>query len=493
MRKDTGAIELAAVGELDAPPAEVQAALLDYAAHPRINKNLAESTVLSRTAGELLVYQHLKLPVIKDRDFTLRVSFNEGVARGSRFRIDGSQGPAATNKARAHELLNGRWDLEPIRGGTATRAVYHVQIDFAGSRSALDGARRRGQGSSRRLPRHAPAHQRAPRRSRQRCLRSLASRSTSARSPPPVSRLRTACRRTHHARRCEFHQPHAKSASRRRDRESARGLLKRQTNRTERTGEKPSMSSHSSDLAVLALVVSAGTVRLSRAIAPRRNVRALPQALPVGDGDPPGARQGRRRRRELRAPRSTPAIPARSRRCSSSTTTRIRACRSPRTWSPSTWRPGRRGTRRRGGRGRAACRAAPASSTPWWSASAWPRGELIAFGDSDTRPDHNVLRGVGRHAARVDAERLGVRADPRAPAAAGRRRRALRAHAERALRAAGRVGLGREARAAVHHGPAHGVPPRGARGHRRRRVGAGPARRRHGHRQARARGRLSRT
>src|SRR5437899_12931849 len=73
MRKDTGAIELAAVGEFDAPPAEVQAALLDYGAHIRINKNLAESTVLSRTAGEELVYQHLKLPVIKDRDFTLRV------------------------------------------------------------------------------------------------------------------------------------------------------------------------------------------------------------------------------------------------------------------------------------------------------------------------------------------------------------------------------------------------------------------------------------
>jgi hypothetical protein len=30
-------------------------------------------------------------------------------------------------------VLEGRWDLEPIRDGNATRAVYHVQIDFAGS------------------------------------------------------------------------------------------------------------------------------------------------------------------------------------------------------------------------------------------------------------------------------------------------------------------------------------------------------------------------
>jgi hypothetical protein len=133
MRKDTGAIELAAVGEFDAPPAEVQAALLDYGAHVRINKNLAESTVVSRTPGEQLVYQHLKLPVIKDRDFTLRVRWNEGKARGITFSIDGAHGPAATKKAVRMSTLNGRWDLEPIREGSATRAVYHVEIDFAGS------------------------------------------------------------------------------------------------------------------------------------------------------------------------------------------------------------------------------------------------------------------------------------------------------------------------------------------------------------------------
>jgi len=133
MRKDSGAIELAAIGEFNAPPAEVQAALLDYGAHVRINKNLAESTVLSRTAGEELVYQHLKLPVIKDRDFTLRVRWHEGSPRGISFSIDGAHGPAATSKAVRMSTLTGRWDLEPIRDGSATRAVYHVEIDFAGS------------------------------------------------------------------------------------------------------------------------------------------------------------------------------------------------------------------------------------------------------------------------------------------------------------------------------------------------------------------------
>ena len=133
MRKDTGAIELAAVGEFDAPPAEVQAALLDYGSHPRVNKHLAESTVLARRPGELVVYQHLKLPVISDRDFTLHIAWTEGSMRGFRFNIDGGQGPAAKPKLVRMTTLNGRWDLEPIRDGNATRAVYHVQIDFAGS------------------------------------------------------------------------------------------------------------------------------------------------------------------------------------------------------------------------------------------------------------------------------------------------------------------------------------------------------------------------
>jgi hypothetical protein len=130
LRKDTGAIDLAAVGEFDAPPAEVEAALLDYSAHPKVNKHLAESTVLSRAASELVVYQHLKLPVVKDRDFTLRVAFNE---RRVRFSVDGSHGPAPTNKAVRLSVLNGEWELEPIRGGTGTRAYYHVEIDLAGS------------------------------------------------------------------------------------------------------------------------------------------------------------------------------------------------------------------------------------------------------------------------------------------------------------------------------------------------------------------------
>jgi hypothetical protein len=133
LHKDPVVIELAAIGEFDAPPAQVQAALLDYGAHPKIIKHLAESKILAKSPGEMHVYQHLQLPVIKDRDYTLRVAWTEGMARGLGFTIDNTPGPAATKKAVRMTVLEGRWELTPIRDGQATRAVYHVKLDFAGS------------------------------------------------------------------------------------------------------------------------------------------------------------------------------------------------------------------------------------------------------------------------------------------------------------------------------------------------------------------------
>jgi hypothetical protein len=132
MRKDSGTIELAAVGELAATPAEVQAVLLSYEEHPRIIKALAESTVLARAPGALVVYQHLKLPVVSDRDYTLRVTWTPGVPSGTAFRVVGDEGPRPMKKRVRMTVLEGRWDLTAI-ADNATRAVYHVKIDFGGS------------------------------------------------------------------------------------------------------------------------------------------------------------------------------------------------------------------------------------------------------------------------------------------------------------------------------------------------------------------------
>src|SRR5438552_1987801 len=76
-REGAQMIELAAEGDIDAPPAAVLAVLSDYAHHPAWVKGLVESRVLARSPGELLVYQRLDLPILDDRDYTLRVTWGE--------------------------------------------------------------------------------------------------------------------------------------------------------------------------------------------------------------------------------------------------------------------------------------------------------------------------------------------------------------------------------------------------------------------------------
>jgi hypothetical protein len=133
-RQDASIIELIADGEIDAPPSAVQAVLIDYGAHPLMVHRLAESQVLQRSKGELLVYQRLKLPVVDDRDYTLRVTWiDTGDTRSVRFLTANDKGPSIHKGVVRMPMLEGSWDLSPIRDGRATRAHYHFRIDFGGS------------------------------------------------------------------------------------------------------------------------------------------------------------------------------------------------------------------------------------------------------------------------------------------------------------------------------------------------------------------------
>jgi hypothetical protein len=128
------AIELLAEGDIDAPPEVVRAVLLDYANASKVTDNVAESRVLQKSDKEVVVYQRLKLPVISDRDFTLRATWGaRGPVLTTAFAIDNSRGPQPRDGLVRLSTLQGGWELQPIRGGAATHARYHVKIDLAGS------------------------------------------------------------------------------------------------------------------------------------------------------------------------------------------------------------------------------------------------------------------------------------------------------------------------------------------------------------------------
>jgi len=127
-------IDLFAEGDIEAPPAVVRDVLLDYDNAAKVTDNIRESRVLHKTDRDATVYQRLKLPVVSDRDFTIHAKWGQrGDALTVQYNVDNSLGPAPKGGVVRVSLQQGAWALEPIRGGTATHARYHVQIDLGGS------------------------------------------------------------------------------------------------------------------------------------------------------------------------------------------------------------------------------------------------------------------------------------------------------------------------------------------------------------------------
>ncbi len=133
-RADTSEIDLVAEGEIAAPPERIRALLLDYDAHSRFIRNLAESRVLSRGPADLVVYQRLALPVIADRDVTLHVLWSdEGKTLWMKYDTNVQGGPAPRPGVVRVPVEEGAWSLVPIDGGRATRVRFSLRLDLAGA------------------------------------------------------------------------------------------------------------------------------------------------------------------------------------------------------------------------------------------------------------------------------------------------------------------------------------------------------------------------
>lgn len=126
-------IRIAAEGKLPGPPARVLAALLAYHRHAAVMERLAESRVLRRGKGWLVVYQRLDLPMIDDRDFALMVRWREvdDEVRVT-FRVDNRHAPPRPGGVVRLTHHQGLWQLRPADGGRATWARFQVSSDMGG-------------------------------------------------------------------------------------------------------------------------------------------------------------------------------------------------------------------------------------------------------------------------------------------------------------------------------------------------------------------------
>ena len=127
-------VRLAAEGVIPAPVADVRQMVVDYRRQEGKVDRVGHSRILREGPGWLIVYQRLKLPIISDRDFTLRVTWGEG--KGHQwvvFDAAPAEGPPPQRGVVRVTQHSGSWQLKPVEGGRATFARFQTRIDLGGS------------------------------------------------------------------------------------------------------------------------------------------------------------------------------------------------------------------------------------------------------------------------------------------------------------------------------------------------------------------------
>lgn len=127
-------IRLVAEAVLPVAPERVQDVLLDYERQRGQIERLAEAEVLERSGQSLLVYQRLTLPVISDRDQTLRVRWGrKGDARWITYAVEPDAGPPPRDGVVRLQKHSGKWQILPGPEPGTTLLRFHVTIDLGGS------------------------------------------------------------------------------------------------------------------------------------------------------------------------------------------------------------------------------------------------------------------------------------------------------------------------------------------------------------------------
>jgi hypothetical protein len=132
--------EVKAEGDFEAPAAAVWAVLRDIAGYPKTMPYTKVTAVLGQEHEGAVTYYYtaLGLPIISDRDYTLKVTVDHVPSDGSGlYRLSwvaGNDYPKAPPKQKGYVRLtdvSGYWELTPTKDGAATHGVYYVHTDPA--------------------------------------------------------------------------------------------------------------------------------------------------------------------------------------------------------------------------------------------------------------------------------------------------------------------------------------------------------------------------
>lgn len=131
--------EVLAVGTFDATPEHVHRVLDDNAHYQDFMPYTKVSRVLKREGTTVWSYERIAAPLVSERDYTVKITHRQEtradgvVVLQHAFSQANADGPRAVDGVVRIDVLDGRWELEPIDGGARTRATYWVYTSPGGS------------------------------------------------------------------------------------------------------------------------------------------------------------------------------------------------------------------------------------------------------------------------------------------------------------------------------------------------------------------------
>ena len=140
-REGSALKEFKTVGTIDALSSAVFAVLNDVEAYPSFMPYTSECSVLKRIGDCTIAYQRLALPLVSDRDYTLRSEHSKTPGpNGPIYRIQwepaNDLGPSEKPGVQRVNVCEGGWLIEPDGAGT-TRATYTIYTDSGGAIPAV--------------------------------------------------------------------------------------------------------------------------------------------------------------------------------------------------------------------------------------------------------------------------------------------------------------------------------------------------------------------
>lgn len=137
-RKGASLLEHKGVGIIDEEPSVVKRVLDDTEEYPHFMPYVTETHTISRTAEHRVGYQRLSPPLVGDRDYTVKITYETKPAPGggqcycNRWEAANELGPPEKKGVVRIKVTEGYWLLEPADGGK-TRATYFIYCDSGGS------------------------------------------------------------------------------------------------------------------------------------------------------------------------------------------------------------------------------------------------------------------------------------------------------------------------------------------------------------------------